>query len=169
MVQDWLNQHIPGYAELGDEEKSAIMNFSLLWSLFEAQVLGNSASARAIQTKINAWANSGLLKTEEFEKHKVYFTQRYIDGGSPNNRFRHLHLRNRDNPELVRRVLKDETNDISEIVSALLIIVWRYRNNFFHGYKWAYGFKGQLNNFINANELLMRTLEIHWHHQSEER
>lgn len=162
MVQEWLNYHAPGYSGLNDEEKSAIMNFSLLWSLFEAQVLDNSASASRIQTKMNEMNNLGLLKIEDFEKSKEYFTHRYFDGEKLNYRFEHLHFRDNDNRALVELVLKDEADLISEIVTALFIIVLRYRNNFFHGVKWAYGFEEQLDNFNIANKLLMRTLEIHW-------
>lgn len=49
MIQTWLNLNAPGYEELGQDEKGAIQDFSLLWSLFEAQVLNTSASADSIQ------------------------------------------------------------------------------------------------------------------------
>jgi hypothetical protein len=57
-------------------------------------------------------------------------------------------------------VLKEKETSIGALVSALLIIVLRYRNNFFHGIKWAYGLRDQLNNFNNANLLLMKMIEI---------
>ena len=43
----------------------------------------------------------------------------------------------------------------------MLIIVWRFRNNLFHGEKWAYQLQGQLSNFTHANAVLMRLLERH--------
>tara|TARA_B100000614_G_scaffold111617_1_gene100153 strand:- start:1007 stop:1162 length:156 start_codon:yes stop_codon:yes gene_type:complete len=43
----------------------------------------------------------------------------------------------------------------------VLIIVWRFRNNLFHGEKWAYQLQGQLSNFTHANAVLMRLLERH--------
>lgn len=41
------------------------------------------------------------------------------------------------------------------------MIVWRFRNNFFHGEKWTYRLEGQLQNFIDANVILMLLLERH--------
>ena len=160
MVEDWLIHNAPGYDELSEEEKRAIRDFSLLWSLFEAQVLNNSASANSIRAKVIDWDSRGLLKKDDFEKFKEYFTQRYVDNKNLNFRFQHLHLRNNDNPALVEKVLKDETDMISEIATGLLIIVLRYRNNSFHGFKWAYGFKEQFDNFRIASELLICALEI---------
>jgi len=163
MLPGWLNLNAPGYEELSQDEKDAIMHFSLLWSLFEAQVLNTSASASSIDAKINTWFESGFLILDEFEQFKSYFVQRYIESGETNNRFNHLNLRNGDKPELVESVLKGEDNNVSSIVTALLIIVLRYRNNFFHGIKWAYQFNDQLDNFNTANNLLMKVIEINRH------
>jgi hypothetical protein len=51
----------------------------------------------------------------------------------------------------VERVIRGQSSGDAEIVSAVLIIVLRLRNNLFHGVKWSYGIKGQLENFRNAN------------------
>ena len=167
MIQKWLANNAPGYDELSEEEKSEIMQFSLLWSLFEAQVLNTSASPRSIQTKIKSWEKAGLINLSEFENYRKYFSQRYIENGNTNYRFPHLHFRRNDKPDLVERVLKYETNGVSEVVVALLIIIYRYRNNFFHGIKWAYEFKEQLDNFRISNELLIQLLEIHNHRHNQ--
>ncbi len=163
MLPNWLNANAPGYENLNPEEREAITNFSLLWSLFEAQVLNTSASSKSIEAKIKSWSDGGHLKAVEFDGYKNYFINRYITSGELNNKFDHLHLRKGDNPDLIISVLKGTENDVSSVVSAMLIIVLRYRNNFFHGIKWAYQFKDQLNNFNTANNLLMRVIEINNH------
>lgn len=163
MLSTWLDLNAPGYKDLSQEGKDAIMHFSMLWSLFEAQVLNTSASANSIEVKINAWHKGNLLNEDEFGKFKNYFIQRYIENGEPNYRFEHLHLRNGDKPDLVKAVLKGEENSIASVLTAMLIIVLRYRNNFFHGIKWAYEFNDQLDNFNTANNLLMRIIEINSH------
>jgi len=43
-------------------------------------------------------------------------------------------------------------------VAALLIVVYRLRNNLFHGEKWAYEMKDQRSNFEQANEVLMKAM-----------
>lgn len=163
MLPDWFNLNAPGYEDLNQEEKDAITHFSLLWSLFEAQVLNTSASANSIETKINSWNEANRLNAPEFEQFKNYFVQRYIENGVPNYRYDHLHLRNGDKPNLVSAVLKGEESSIACVLTAMLIIVLRYRNNFFHGIKWAYQFKDQLDNFNTANNLLMKVVEINNH------
>ena len=35
MIEEWLNNNVPGYDSLGPEEIEAVMNFSFLWSFFE--------------------------------------------------------------------------------------------------------------------------------------
>ena len=167
MIQDWLIKYAPGYNELSEEEKQEIMQFSLLWSLFEAQVLNTSASPNSIKVRVSSWAKNGLLQLRKFEKYREYFSRRYIENGNPTHRFQHLHLRRNDDPDLVLRVLKYETDEISDVVTALLIIVYRYRNNFFHGIKWAYQFQDQLDNFKTSNGLLVRMLEIKNQHGNQ--
>ncbi len=58
-------------------------------------------------------------------------------------------------------IICGRTDDDAEVLSAALIIVLRLRNNLFHGVKWSYGIKGQLENFRNANNLLMSVIELH--------
>ena len=50
---DWLCNNAPGFRDLSGGERDAIMQFSLLWSLFEARTLDTNGNADAIQlTKI---------------------------------------------------------------------------------------------------------------------
>jgi hypothetical protein len=85
----------------------------------------------------------------------------YYDGTNLTCAFHELHLRSNDHPELVQKVVRGQSSDDVEILSALLIMVFRLRNNLFHGVKWSYGIRGQLDNFRNANDLLMSVMEMH--------
>jgi hypothetical protein len=89
-----------------------------------------------------------------------YFTARYFSNGTFTRRFEELNLRPKDNPALVEAVLKGEKANVSDIVTAVLIVVFRLRNNLFHGVKFAYQMRGQLDNFTHANAVLMRALEM---------
>jgi hypothetical protein len=40
-------------------------------------------------------------------------------------------------------------------------LMLRLRNNLFHGVKWSYEMKGQLDNFQNANDVLMAVIDLH--------
>lgn len=158
---EWLCANAPGFKDLPEEDRQAVMYFSLLWSLFEAETLNTSASAAAILAMFHEWSNQGLLNVAAFAESLDYFKARYFTDGSATGHFPGLNLRKNDNPSLVEAVLKGENTDPADGVSALFIVVYRLRNNLFHGAKWAYGIRGQLDNFKHANAALMSALEIH--------
>lgn len=156
----WLEQHVPGFEHLPEADRQAILQFSLLWSLFEAKALQSKASSRAILTLVKRWAAQIYLNITPFEESLEYFRQRYFLNGEPTEHFDGLRLRANDSPDLVRAVLKRENNTPADCVAALLIVVYRLRNNLFHGVKWDYGIQGQLNNFKHANSVLMDALTL---------
>ena len=135
------------------------MQFSLLWSLFEARVLNTNASAATIEAAVSAWEGAGQLSLETFAEDLAYFRQRYFPNGQVSYHFAHLNFRPNDKQDLVRAVLSGENPDAAAVVTALLTIVYRLRNNLFHGIKWAYDIEGQLLNFTHANNALMAALE----------
>jgi len=149
-----IEQVAPGVCDLSQDEHSALQRFTLLWSLFEAQKLDERASVRKIEDKVNLLA----LNPNWFNNELEYFKGRYIEEGTSNYHFDNLHLRPTDNPQRVISVLKGEITDPKEQLIACLTIVYRFRNNFFHGLKWAYGLKDQLNNFTHAVNLLKNSL-----------
>lgn len=158
---DWLCNKAPGFSDLSPEERDAIMHFSLLWSLFEAEALHTHASANRILALTHEWATTSHLTIEPFSGSLDYFRGRYFENGEQTHHFNGLNLRRNDSPELVSAVLKNQNNDTADSVAALLIVVYRLRNNLFHGVKWSYGISGQLDNFTNASSALMSALEVH--------
>lgn len=158
---DWLQTHAPGFEGLSDEERQTITEFSFLWSLYEAKALNQNGSASAIVASSERWARGGVLTTETFGQELAYFRNRYVADGQFTYHFDHLHLRANDEPRIVVEVLKGEDAAPERIAAAVLIIVYRFRNNLFHGLKWAYELQGQLDNFTHANTALMRAFELH--------
>lgn len=158
---DWLCAKAPGFNDLTDDERTAVMYFSLLWSFFEAEALQTNACANSILALVHKWAGDGRLNITPFAPSLAYFRNRYFNNGTLTENFDGLHLRQNDRPELVSEVLKGENTNPADSVTALLVVVFRLRNNLFHGVKWAYGIRGQLDNFTNANAALMAALETH--------
>ena len=148
----------PGVADLSPKEYEAIQRFTLLWTLFEAQVLQNNASVNKIAEIINNLDNQ-IVVGDWFKEQLDYFKERYVEGGYTNYRFDHLHLRKNDNPERVRSVLVGENAAEKQQLIACLTVVYRFRNNFFHGMKWAYGMQEQFENFTHSANLLKMCLE----------
>ncbi len=160
---EWLCAKAPGFNDLSLDERAAVLHFSLLWSFFEAEALHTNASARAILELVHKWAGEGRLNIASFAPSLAFFRDRYFDQGIATEHFEGLNLRQNDYPELVGAVLKGENTNSEDCVAVLLIVVFRLRNNLFHGVKWADGISGQLNNFTNANAALMAALETHDH------
>jgi hypothetical protein len=151
---EWLEHRVPGFAALTGGERRAIFEFAILWSVFEGRALDARASATRIVEVVQAAEGSGRLDLEPFQPHLEYFCARYFGDGQPSPHFMHLNLRAGDRPELVVRVLKRDPASDAECVAALLIVVYRFRNNLFHGLKWAYELKDQQENFEHANVVL---------------
>ena len=135
------------------------MQFALLWSFFEARALDNAASVGAIKALVQRWKTNGQLDVDAFAGALAYFRERYFENGTATEKFRRLRLRANDEPALVEAVLNNQNTNPGDCVFALLIVVYRLRNNLFHGEKWAYGIQGQLGNFTNANAILMAAME----------
>lgn len=157
----WLERCAPGFCDLPESDRRAIFDFAFLWSLFEAQIMENSASTTRIRERIDAWAARGELEAERFDAELDYFRARYFADGALTHHFPFLNLRAADHPVLVRAVVSGENNDPRDRMLGLLMIIWRLRNNLFHGEKWAYKLRDQLGNFTHANRVLMRLLECY--------
>jgi len=157
----WLQAKAPGFNHLAKDEQAAITDFALLWSLFESRVLDTEGNVKAICGAVEAWQETGRLDADAFNAELGYFRRRYYADGAFTHHFDHLHLRNPDREALVRGVIDGSDNDPCSRMAAVLIIVFRYRNNLFHGVKWEYKLQGQLGNFTTANDVLMKVLERH--------
>ncbi len=161
MSMQWLLAKAPGFHALPEADRAAIFTFTFLWSLFESQVMGNFARVDLICTKVDEWRDAGTLDADQYAPELNYFRQRYFANGAFTRHFPHLNLRPADKPAIVQSVLDGSNNDPRDRLLTVMIIVWRFRNNFFHGEKWAYQLSDQLSNFTHANAVLMRLLERH--------
>lgn len=158
-VEAYLENKRMGYEELSDGERKAISNFALIWSLFEAQLLDESASARKILQRAQEWVNTQGIDDALIDGHLNYFKQRYVEGDGFGYRFDHLHLRVNDNEQLVQDVLLSNENAVENKLACCLIIILRFRNNYFHGIKWAYQFREQQESFERSCCLLTWCLD----------
>lgn len=158
----WLEENARGFRDLPDLDREAIFQFTLLWSLFEATASNDSErfNSRAILNLVREWAEQGRLKSDPFEDDLEYFRSRFFENGRETARFNGLRLRPADAPELVRSVLARVNQDPADCIGALLVVVYRLRNNLFHGTKWAHGIREQRNNFTHANTVLMNALTL---------
>lgn len=147
----------PGISLLSEEDHIAIQRFTILWSLFEAKFLDCWGSVQGISENVNG-LDEELFRYSWFENELTFFKNRYYAENEFTNHFTNLNFRRRDNESLVKDVLSNENKNSKDQLIACLIIVYRFRNNLFHGNKWAYGVYGQENNFNNSASLLKKCI-----------
>ncbi len=156
---NWLNELDPDFPNLIDDEAQVFAEFLFLWSLFEAKALKNNKET-ILESSVR-WADHCRLTAQTFGTELTYFRDRYVSDGELNDRFGYLNFSNRDKKELVREVLIGNSKEPSNCAAAVLFIVYRYRNNLFHGLKSPYDYRGQLVNFKHANSALKQAIELH--------
>lgn len=159
--ETWLEARAPGFQYLPNDDRRAIFDFAFLWSLFEAEIMGTNARVDRIIERIDVWAANDILDADLYDAELTYFRNRYFANGELTHHYSFLHLRKSDHPELVEAVIRGANNNSRDRMLTLMMIVWRLRNNLFHGAKWAYQIKDQRENFTQANAVLMRLLDRH--------
>jgi len=147
--------------DLSSEDTRAIANFTLLWSLYEGTILNTEGNANKIIRVVRSLSAHGNLILKPFRDDIAYFSNRYYDGTDFTPEFHRLNFRSGDHRSLIEKVVLRQTTDEAEILSAILIIILRLRNNLFHGTKWSYEMKGQLESFRHANSVLMAVIDLH--------
>ena len=153
MILDWINHRFG--LSLEEKQLAEVKNFSLLWNILEGKHFGTSFSVGGAEKLVN----NTTFNNDAFQSHLKYFRERYVEAGHTNYRFPYLNLRPNDKQNLVEAVLLNTTNDEKHIILALLIIVYRYRNNLFHGTKEIDEIVHQDGNFSCANSFLMTFLD----------
>ncbi len=148
-----------GFNRLCEDDLREISNFLLLWSLFEARIMDTHCNVSKICKKVEQWEKDKPLDIIQFDQELKYFQDRYFRDDEITYHFCNLKFGKRDQKGLVRAVIKGEKNEPRDKIVAMLIIVYRYRNNLFHGEKWRYQLIDQIQNFKTANSTLKKLLE----------
>ncbi|MCJ7553556.1 MAG: hypothetical protein MUO34_06690 [Ignavibacteriaceae bacterium] len=159
-VLDWLNIHFPNVPDFNRDKITAVTDFSLMWNLFESELGHNGMNIQRISqiAQIIADKSSG---NNFYNDYYQYFKTRYtIDKKTTNEIFNKLAFRPNDQKDFVATVLKSEDQNAENIIKAILIIIYRFRNNLFHGEKELHNIHTQYENFNWANSFLAEILTI---------
>ncbi len=147
-MREWINYRYE--TDFTEDDISSINDFTLIWNVFENVVCNNNCSVARLEERLH----SINFKLNDFSEHLDYFKNRYIVNGTTNVRFEHLYFRRNDRRDLVESVLIGNNVEVFNIVLTLSIIVYRFRNNLFHGIKEMQSIDQQRENFENANLIL---------------
>lgn len=160
---EFLARRVYGYAELDDADRQAIHEFSLLWPAFEGTILETDAKPGNLVQIAFTLRDAGRLDMARFAEPLAYFRVRYWRDGDFTPEYNGLHIGkyNAANRKLVIDALSSQPQLPEDTLAGLLLVVYRLRNNLFHGVKWAYGIRGQRNNFLQACAVLMAVMDLY--------
>lgn len=160
---EFLARRVYGYAELDDADRQAIHEFSLLWPAFEGTILETDAKPGNLVHIAFTLRDAGRLDMARFAEPLAYFRDRYWRDGDFTPEYNGLHTGkyNAANRKLVIDALSSQPQLPEDTLSGLLLVVYRLRNNLFHGVKWAYGIRGQRYNFLQACAVLMAVMDLY--------
>lgn len=160
---NWLN-HRYG-TSFTENNIQSIKDFSLIWNLFEGKFFETSFSI----DKLEKILIDTDIDIDCFLPYLEYFKNRYVnqEDNTINERFSFLHFRKKDREDFVTEVLLNnedilnyiDTNTQYKVVLAISIIVYRFRNNLFHGVKNIQHIDQQEDNFVTANGFLRTIIE----------
>jgi hypothetical protein len=149
---DWINNKFG--TNFTENDLKNIKDFSLLWNIFENLVCDRNCTINRIEERLN------LIEFQigDFEVSLNYFKERYRANNNTNERFEFLKIVPNTRKEFVKQILLENDKNTSNIILALSIIVYRYRNNLFHGEKNFMLLNEQEENFSHANQVLITIL-----------
>ncbi|MFN3170696.1 MAG: hypothetical protein ACE37E_08385 [Hyphomicrobiales bacterium] len=156
---DWLNVRAAGFSNLDENERLAIYHFALLWSFFEGKMLATHGSPDAIRQVVGRIDATKCLDLLRLDEPLAHFRNRYWQDGRLTPLFDGLNMAAKQVTD-VEPVLAGH-EEPAAVLTALLLIVHRLRNNLFHGPKWSSGITDQRANFENSNLVLMAAMDMY--------
>lgn len=152
----WIEQNTYGGTYLTPEATDALANFTVMWNLFEGILCGNHAGVRKFDSLASrlreAQVDPDIINS--IDDCLAFWTFRYRTREGLADRFYGLHFRENDSREIVEEVLLGQRESLSDKVLALLLIVYRLRNNLFHGIKTLEILNDQVDNLNTASRCL---------------
>ncbi|PTB95697.1 hypothetical protein C9994_10635 [Marivirga lumbricoides] len=153
MILDWINRNYG--ISLSEAEVTPIMEFTLLWNVFENRIFSTDFTI----VKLEDWINNNHLDLNPIHDNYLYFQSRYINPDDGIRRFNVLFPNNRNEKETIYSILISNNSSEKEKLYALGVIAYRLRNNLFHGNKTIEELPWQVVNFTQINQVLMFFLE----------
>lgn len=150
-VIQWINEKIinDGTSEIDANDIDEIRDFALLWNLFEDLLCENNANMCKIDNLIDR--HIGKFNASGYQETFEYFYERYK---SSDEKFNALRLRE-PQKNLVKKVLNDDFIDKNNKLKFIMAVIYRFRNNLFHGEKNMRHISLQKENFEKTNIFLM--------------
>jgi hypothetical protein len=152
-AMSWFMQNTTGGSRLTQDTLQAVADFTTMWNFFEGNLCRNAGGLAAFDRIVEDY------RPDEATHEKLlgcidYWRSRYLSEGLVLPRLEKLEFRPRDRRDHVESVLLGETNGKGAVLLALLIIIYRLRNNLFHGLKTLDILNDQVENLKTATYCL---------------
>lgn len=149
----WFSDNTSGGSRLTPEAQHSIADFTTMWNFFEGSLCRNEASILAFERVADDYRPSAE-QHQRVSDCMAFWRARYTDEVGMLPRFDRLEFRWRDRRELVDSVLLGQNDEQHDVLLATLIIVYRFRNNLFHGLKSLDILNDQVDNLRTATYCL---------------
>lgn len=140
-------------------KRSFIFNFAMIWNLFEYRCMGKKAQISKVDDFVNTLPSDLNLNVNIIFD---YFKDRYTN--QTNGDFRFGNLLWRGNENTYRNVVIEKFRDThcshQDKIKAVLYIIFRLRNNLFHGEKDIAIINEQKQTFVLVNKFLMDLITL---------
>ena len=154
-TKEWISRNIRDGDKINSETYQSIADFCVMWALFEGTELhGFDVAVDELKNVSNRVAYS----IQDIDILLAFWVNRYTSESTTNEKFEQLNLSHQPHKDLVSQVLLGTEKNREKVTHALLLIVYRLRNNLFHGVKDITQISGQISNLTTASALLKNVL-----------
>ncbi len=139
-------------------KRSFIFNFAMIWNLFEDRCMGNFAKISKVDNLVK-----GIISIDNLEVDAIfnYFKDRYKVADNIYDIECLLWRRNKNSyRNFVIKKFRDTQCSHQDKIKAVLYIIFRLRNNLFHGEKDIAIINEQKQTFVLVNKFLMDLITL---------
>lgn len=158
---EWIAQNTRGGTKLSPEAREAVASFTTMWNFFESTLCENHASVAAFERACERLEPDHISAStiQALEECLTFWRFRYRTPDGFGHRFENLYFRPNDRRTHVESVLEENSASLKDKLLALMSIVYRLRNNLFHGLKTLDMLNDQVQNLATASRCLAAVLE----------
>ena len=157
---DRIKKQLTSYEDSNNFQQSRhfLFEFTVIWNIFEKKKMGNHASIFDVSDFVERLPNIDNINVNEIFE---YFKNRYTNNTDHPNLFEALRWRDKekDKKDETYRILTLENPINKDKIKAILYIIFRLRNNLFHGEKSILTIDQQRATFNLVNSFLLDILE----------
>ena len=149
----WFSDNTAGGSRLTPETQHSIADFTTMWNFFEGNLCRKEGNISAFERVADLYRPSAD-QHQEVCGCVAFWRSRYTNEEGILPRFDRLEFRARDRRVLVESVLLGQNDEPHDVLLATLIIIYRLRNNLFHGLKSLDTLNDQVENLRTATYCL---------------